>query len=124
MLEDDVVTQMKSPSHSEATARHPATFLGGLLLGGLVSAIALFLFVPQSGQKTRQLIQQKAFDLRDQTTARVEVAKKQASSFAGHFKDDLSDKAKELKQQGKEVLVEQLERVSTAAKNGKKALQG
>jgi hypothetical protein len=39
-------------------------------------------------------------------------------------KATLTEKARELKKQGQEVLVDQLDRVSNAAESGKKAIQG
>ena len=45
-------------------------------------------------------------------------------SRAGQIKTEVTDKARELKQQGQDVLVEQLGRVSTAAENGQLAIEG
>jgi gas vesicle protein len=49
-------------------------FLGGLLVGSLVGTVAMFLFAPQSGKRTRAKIQQKSIELREQTTDAVEDA--------------------------------------------------
>jgi gas vesicle protein len=103
---------------------HSANFLARIVVGGLTGAAAAILLAPQSGKETRELIRQKAEDLRDQTTASVEDAVSQVRSKAGQIKDDVSDKAKDLKQQGEDVLVEQLDRVTAAAETGKKAIQG
>jgi gas vesicle protein len=102
----------------------PAPFLAGLLLGSLTGAVAMLFFAPESGKVTRQKIQQKVIELRDQTAATVEGAVAQVRTKAGQIKADVSDKANELKQQGQDVLVEQLDRVSAAAKTGKKAIKG
>ena len=107
-----------------AEGNHPATFLAGLLIGGLASALAMLFLAPQSGKETRQGIQHKAIELYDQTTASVKGAMAQVRTRAGQIKADVSDKAKELKQQGQDVLVEQLDRVSAATESGKKAIQG
>ena len=109
---------------TESKVKHPANFLTGLLLGSLASAVAMFLFAPESGKDTRQKIQQKTIELYDQTSASVRGALAQVRTKAGQFKSNVSGKAKELKHQGQDVLVEQLDRVSAAAKTGKKAIQG
>jgi gas vesicle protein len=107
-----------------SAANQAGNFLAGILIGGLAGAAAVLLFVPQSGKETREQIRQKAMELRDQTTASVEDVVVQVRTKAGQIKDDVSEKAKELKHQGEDVLVEQLDRVSAAAETGKKAIQG
>ena len=99
-------------------------FLAGLLLGGLAGATAMLLLAPQSGEDTRNQIQKKGIELRDRTTGIVEDTMAQLRARTGQFKADVGDKAQELKQQGQDVLVEQLDRVSAAAEAGKKAVQG
>jgi gas vesicle protein len=90
------------------SAKQPANFLTGVLLGGVAGAVTALLFAPQSGQETRQQIQQKAAELRDQTTSTVENTFTQVQSKASQLKADLGEKATNLKQQGQDVLVEQL----------------
>ncbi len=92
----------------ESNTKRPANFLTGMLLGGVAGAVTALLFAPQSGEETRQQIQQKAAELRDQTTATVENTVAQVQSKASQLKADLGEKATHLKQQGQEVLVEQL----------------
>jgi soluble cytochrome b562 len=62
--------------------------------------------------------------LRDQTTTTVEGAVAQVRTRASQIKADVRDKAEELQQQGQDMLVEQLDRVSAAAETGKKVIQG
>jgi gas vesicle protein len=135
MLNDNEITEVKSVqkepeceqrifTFTESKVKHPANFLTGLLLGGLASAVAMFLFAPQSGKETRQKIQQKTIELYDQTTATVQGALGQVRTRAGQFKSEVSGQARKLQHQGQDVLVEQLDRVSAAAKTGKKAIQG
>lgn len=97
----------------EAGIKQPANFLTGMLLGGMAGAVTVLLFAPQSGQETRRLIQQKAVELRDQTTSTVENTFARINSKTSQLKADLGEKAVQLKQQGQDVLVEQL---SAAAK--------
>jgi len=84
----------------------------------------MLFFAPQSGKETRQQIQQKALDLRDQATTTMENTLSQVRERADQLKTDVEGKAKSLKQQGQDVLVDQLDRVSEAAKNSKKLIQG
>jgi gas vesicle protein len=104
--------------------KQPDNFLAGLLLGGLAGAATMLFLAPQSGKETRQKLQQKAIELRDQTVATVDDTMAKVRTKADQIKDDVSNKAKELKQQGQDVLSEGLGRVSDAAKNGQVAVQG
>ena len=108
----------------EIHAAQPKNFFTGLLIGGLAGAATMLLFAPQSGKETRRQIQQKTSELRDQTMTTVEDTMGQIRGKATQLKADVRDKAQELKQQGQEVLVEQLDRVSEAAEKGKRAVQG
>ena len=92
----------------ESSTKQPANFLTGVLLGGMAGAVTALLFAPQAGRETRQQIQQKAADLRDQTTSTVENTFAQVQNKASQLKADLGEKATNLKQQGQEVLGEQL----------------
>jgi gas vesicle protein len=112
-----------TPKH-KAEAKHLDTFLAGLLIGSLAGAVTMLLFAPQSGQDTRLQIQETAIELRDQTEAAVEGSMAKIRTRAGQIKTEVTDKARELKQQGQDVLVEQLGRVSAAAENGQLAIQG
>jgi gas vesicle protein len=106
--------KMDRNTYEEETAiKQPANFLAGVLIGGMAGAVTALLFAPQSGRETRQQIQQKAAELRDQTTSTVENAFDQVNAKASQLKADLGEKASSLKQQGQEVLADQL---STAAK--------
>lgn len=96
-----------------SSTKQPANFLAGVLIGGMAGAVTALLFAPQSGRETRQQIQQKAAELRDQTTSTVENTFAQVQSKASQLKADLGEKATNLKQQGQDVLVDQL---SSAAK--------
>jgi gas vesicle protein len=97
----------------ESSTKQPTNFLAGVLIGGMAGAVTALLFAPQSGRETRQQIQQKAAELRDQTTSTVENTFAQVHTKASQLKADLGEKATNLKQQGQDVLVDQL---SSAAK--------
>jgi gas vesicle protein len=103
----------KNAYKEEVSTKQSGNFLTGVLVGGVAGAVAALLFAPQSGEETRQQIQQKAAELRDQTTSTVENTVAQVQSRASQLKTDIGEKATNLKQQGQDVLVEQL---SSAAK--------
>ncbi len=108
-------------SHSKNSA---SSFLAGVFFGGLAGAITALFLAPQSGKETREQLQQKAIDLRDQATTTVETKLTQIRTKADQLKADVEEKAKDLKNQGQEALVQQLDRVSEAALNSKKVIQG
>jgi gas vesicle protein len=118
------MNKQRTYDEQESQPARAGNFFTGLLIGGLAGAATMLLFAPQSGKATRQKIQQKTMELRDQTMATVEGTVGQIRGKTEQIKSDVRDKAYELKQQGQEVLVEQLGRVSEAAEKGKKALQG
>jgi gas vesicle protein len=108
----------------ETNSKHPAGFLTGLFLGGLAGAVTALLLAPQSGQETRQLLQQKATKVSEDAAERVDEVVSQARTKTGQVKANLTEKARDLKKQGQDALVEQLDRVSNAAESGKRAIQG
>lgn len=57
------------------------TFLVGFLVGGLTGAVVALLYAPQSGEKTRAVIKEKAIELVDtleDTTKKIEPAANEA----------------------------------------------
>jgi gas vesicle protein len=79
----------------------------------------MLLFAPQSGKQTRDQIEEKTIELRDQTTKSVKKALAQVHSGTVKIKSEVQDKADELKQLGQDKLVEQLDKVSAALDTGK-----
>lgn len=102
---------------------NPMRLLLGLLVGGLAGVITMLLFAPQSGKQTRDQIEEKAIELRDQTTKNVKKAVAQVRSGTDKLSSDVQDKAEELKQLGQDKLVEQLDRVSAALDTSKTAVE-
>jgi len=102
---------------------NPIRILLGLLIGGLVGVVTMLLFAPQSGKQTRDQIEEKAIELRDQTTKNVKKAVAQVRSGTDKLTAEVQDKAVELKQLGQDKLVEQLDRVSAALDTGKTAVE-
>ena len=106
--------------HENDTYRYPVTntlnLLVGMLIGGLVGAVAMLLLAPQSGKDTRKQIQEKSIELRDRTTEMVDDTMAKVRTNANKITTGLKD-------QVQEVAVEQLDNVSEAAQAGKKAIQ-
>jgi len=97
--------------------------ISGMPLGALAGAVTMLLLAPQSGKDTRTQIQEKGIELRDRTTGIVEDAMAQVRLDRNRLTMAGREKIKDLKQQGQELVVEQLEHVSEAAQAGKKAIQ-
>ncbi len=102
---------------------NPRNVLIGLLIGGMAGAVAMLLFAPQSGRRTRTQIQHNSIQLRDRATKNIKKAVKQVRTETNRITADVRDKAEELKQLGQDKLVEQLERVSTVLDSGKTAVE-
>ena len=98
--------------YGENTGLNALRFLAGVLVGGLVGASVTLLMAPQSGKKTRALIQEKSIELRDQTAEVVEDTVAQARTKAHQITTDVHEKAEELQHRGQEMLNKQKERVS------------
>lgn len=97
--------------------------LAGVVIGGLAGAVAMLLLAPQSGKETRAQLQEKGIELRDRTSEIVEETMAQVRLNANKVMVGGREKIKELTQRGQELAVEQLDRVSEAAQDGKKAIQ-
>lgn len=97
--------------------------LVGLLIGGLVGAVATLLLAPQSGEDTRMQIKKKGIELRGRAAEMMEDTMSQVRLNANKIMVDGRGKLEELKHHGRELALEQLDHVSEAAKAGKKAIQ-
>lgn len=97
--------------------------LSGLLIGGLIGAGTALLFAPKSGERTRADIQNKTIELRDKTTDTVKDTVSQVKSKARQMTSDVIGQAHDLTQQGKQILDNQVNKVSQTVNNGKKAIQ-
>jgi gas vesicle protein len=97
--------------------------LVGMLIGGLTGAGVMLLFAPQSGEKTRALIQLKSVELRDRTTEAVDQALAQARSESQEIASEVRKTAGRLKQQGQDKLVAGMDRASSVLEAGKVAVR-
>ena len=102
---------------------NPLRLLLGLLIGGLAGVVTMLLFAPQSGKETRDQIEEKAIELRDQTSKNIKKAVAQVRSETGKLTAEMQGKAVELKQLGQDKLVEQLDKVSAVLDSGKTAVE-
>ena len=103
---------------------HGKAVFTGVLLGGLTGAITALLLAPHSGKDTRNEIRNRVVGARDLAEDKVEDAVEGIRTRAGQLKAQVTNRARELKQQGQDVLVEGLDRVSAAAEARKKDIQG
>jgi gas vesicle protein len=116
---------MKTENHERnASSNYAKSVLAGLVVGGLVGAGTILLLAPQPGEQTRAELKEGVSDLRHRTTEAVNDTISQVKSKAGQVKAEVQNKAQDLQHQGQELLVKQLDRVSHAAEEGKKVLQG
>jgi gas vesicle protein len=97
--------------------------LAGLLVGGLAGAITMLLLAPKSGKDTRMQMMEKGIELRDRTTEMVEDTVAQVRLNADKMATSGREKMKELKHQGQELAVEQLDRISAVVDAGKTAVK-
>jgi gas vesicle protein len=98
--------------------------LTGMVIGGLVGAGTMLLLAPQPGEKTRTELKDGVSELRHRTAETVNDKLTQVKSKANQVKAEVQIKAQDLQHQGQDLLAKQLDRVSHAAEEGKKALQG
>lgn len=100
-----------------------APLLAGLMIGGLLGAGAMLLLAPQPGKQTRAEVRDGAMELKDRTTQTVRGKVSEAKARAQQVASDVREKAMDLQNQGKDIAIDQLDRVSSAAQSGKKTLQ-
>ncbi|MBI3923994.1 MAG: YtxH domain-containing protein [Armatimonadetes bacterium] len=81
-------------------------FLFGLLVGSLVGASIAIIVAPQSGEKTRELLKDRALDY-----------KERATDFANDLKEDYED----LVTRGRELYESKREQVVTRLRKNKSA---
>jgi gas vesicle protein len=51
------------------------SFMGGLLMGSIVGALVALVLAPQSGEETRKLLKDKAFELGKEISDQTEIIK-------------------------------------------------
>jgi gas vesicle protein len=96
----------------------------GLMIGSLAGAVTMLLLAPQSGKRTRALIQRKGIELREQASDSLDSAMGQVRVKARQITHNISDKAEELQERGQDMIDAQKENLSSLRESGKKVLQG
>ena len=105
------------------TTNNTTGILAGMLVGGLAGAITMLLLAPKSGKDTRMQMMEKGIELRDRKTEIVEDTMAQVRLNADKMTASGREKIKELKHQGQELAVEQLDRISAVVDAGKTAVK-
>jgi gas vesicle protein len=98
--------------------------LAGLVIGGLAGAVTMLLLAPQSGEETRGQLQKKGIELRDLTSEMLGETLAQVRLNTNKVAMNGREKLKELKHQGQELAVEQLDHIVAVAEAGKAAVKG
>ncbi len=95
-------------------------FLIGFIIGGLTGAAISLLMAPQTGEETREILKDRAIELRDKAQETAQVAREQVGSTAAEVRTragDVATKAKasadELRQRGQVVIEEQRSRLQS-----------
>lgn len=96
----------------------------GLLFGGLVGVIAMYLFSPHSGVENRRQIKQKTFELRDKVSDFVTDTLDQAARESAKMKNSVMAKADQIKKSSQEKMVAQIDRATAVLDTAKKELEG
>jgi gas vesicle protein len=74
---------------------------GGLLIGGLVGAVAVLLAAPQSGEQTRLMIKEKSGQLKEKVAVGANSTKEQAQKTF----DNLRERTSKLTQKSQNSIV-------------------
>jgi gas vesicle protein len=96
----------------------------GLVIGGMIGAVTMYFTAPQSGKRSRALIQQKGFELLDRTNEIVEDSLEQVRQESKKLARGGRHKARDVMHQGEEKIAEQLAHMSEIVENGKKRILG
>jgi gas vesicle protein len=96
--------------------------LSGLLLGSLISAVAMLLLAPQSGKKTRRQIRRKARQLQAQAGDAVDETVAQVRATANQVTAVIQEQAEAMQQHGRDVVDQQKERWAPVVDAGKTAV--
>lgn len=96
----------------------PKNLIAGLAIGGLIGAAVALLTAPQSGEKTRRMIQERSLDIKDKTNANIEETMARTERALADLQkqmDDLSGNAKkkadEIAQRGRKEIEKQRKRL-------------
>ena len=114
---------MNIETEDKSTSTNPVKVISGILIGGLVGIVTMWLLSPQSGKDTRTQIRDKSTQLRDWAVGIVGGTISKVRSIVNNIANGGRKKYLEIKQHSQELAVEQLDHLSKATKDGKKAIQ-
>lgn len=80
------------------------SFIGGVFVGGVAGATAMFLFAPRAGKHTRARLQHQVDELRDQFVEELEDAEEDVLDQAHRVTANVRGQMKEMQHQGKRIL--------------------
>ena len=90
------------------------SFLAGLVIGGIAGSIFALLYTPQSGEETRTMIKEKAIEIRDnasgkieETIDKVEKAKNEAATHTEELLHKAQKSASDFAEKGQILLEKQ-----------------
>ncbi len=86
-------------------------------MGGLSGTAVLLLLAPQSGKKTRDQIQAKGIELRDEATETADNAVAQVRRKSQQISTEVGETVGELKRRGQKLIDEQREHLSAVLAN-------
>jgi gas vesicle protein len=108
----------KEMAKTETNGSKVGSLFSGILIGGAIGAVTALLMAPQSGQKTRQLIQDKSMEIRDKTNetidetlARAERALADVQNRVNEVSGQAKKRVDEFSHRGQKELEEQRQRL-------------
>jgi gas vesicle protein len=113
---------MNTSQELEYSSNIPGIMIG-LVIGSLAGAFTMLLLAPQSGKRTRALIQKRGLVLVDSATKLVDDTVSEVNTRRKRLLVGGRKQAKKIIKQGQEAVAEQLDHVSKAAEAGKKAVK-
>jgi gas vesicle protein len=78
-------------------------FLIGFIVGGLTGVMAALLLAPQSGEETREIIREKAIEIKDMAAQNLDEAYAQAEAAAAEARARFEELAQVTKERAEEV---------------------
>ena len=97
--------------NQEHTNSGPEGFISGLLIGGLLGAIAMLWLAPQSGKKTQQMIRKQAHQMQRSAEGALEDIR----GSAEHASEDMREKVAEARHDSQAWLDQQADQVNKTA---------
>lgn len=98
-------------------------FVSGVLMGGIIGAVAALLMAPQSGEETRKVLREKGIELRDMSNEALEKAAAEARARADELTRMAEEQATEWRKSADELRKRGEETVEDIRARGEAALE-